>query len=264
MGDRTRQELHDARWDVARKRATPLALVAGAFAVLMLAVGLLYTLVLDASFVGGVVVGALGAGGVAVCFWVIDHGSGAQNAKFGTYGEEATWELFHRRAMRKAGWKIVNNIPFGNWDVDHVAVGPAGVLAIESKWANPGWEIGDDEINTGGRDPLDQAWKGARTSRLLLRSAAIETEVIPVVIQWGPGGLNGVDWSHRRFSGDVLVLRGERSSDWIDQLPALTGLVASPALGRSVCDALEQRIVDSAKGSMQNESSDSVRWTGCR
>lgn len=85
----------------------------------------------------------------------------------------------------------------------------------------------------------------ARTIRLLLRSAAIETEVIPVVIQWGPGGLNGVDWSHHRFSGGVLVLRGERSSDWIDQLAALTGSIASPSLGRSVRDALEQRVADS-------------------
>ncbi|MGZ4689328.1 MAG: nuclease-related domain-containing protein [Acidimicrobiia bacterium] len=213
----------------------------------MLAAGLLYTLVLHSSFVGGVVVGALGAGCVAVCFWIIDHASGAQHAKFGTYGEERTWELFHRRPMRRAGWKIVNNIPFGKWDVDHVAVGPAGVLAIESKWANPLWEIGDDEINVGGSDPLEQAWRGARTIRLLLRGAGITPDVIPVVIQWGPGGLSGCTWSYRRFSGGVLVLRGPKSADWIDQLAALTESAASPELGRSVCAALEERIADSRK-----------------
>lgn len=102
-GERTRKELHDARWDVARKRAVPLALFAAAFGVLMLVVAVLYTLVLGSSFLGGVLVGVLGTSCVSASLWAIDHVSGAQNAKFGTYGEEATWELFRRRGMRKAG-----------------------------------------------------------------------------------------------------------------------------------------------------------------
>jgi hypothetical protein len=213
----------------------------------LLVAGFFYVRVLGSEFLGGVVVGSLVVAFVAVCLWAIDQAAGAHNAKFGTYGEEATYDLFRTRRMRRAGWRIVNNIPFEHCDVDHVAIGPAGVLAIESKWANSPWQVRDDTIETGGRDPLEQAWKGARKIRCLLRGAHIDTAVIPVLVQWGPGGLSGLEWSHRSFDGGVLALRGARSREWIDALPLLTGAASAVSIAAEVCAALEQRIDDAER-----------------
>ena len=123
-------------------------------------------------------------------YWVTDVMSAAHNAKFGTLGEANTTDLFRTRTMRRKGWKIVDSVPFDRQfgDVDHVACGPAGVLAIETKWTNVPWKFTDGNLVTPG-DPLKQARTGARKGRHLLASQNIATDVLPVLIVWGPGSL---------------------------------------------------------------------------
>jgi Nuclease-related domain len=173
----------------------------------------------DASpFVTGWLIGSACVLLAAIAFFVFDRAADARRDRFGTYGEVETANLFESRRMRRAGWGVVHIVPFRGENVDHVVFGPAGVLAIESKWANTPWKEFEGGIDAYGKKPLSQAWRGARHIRYLLRDAGVETDVVPVVIQWGPGGLTHVDWSHRRFEDGVLVLRGRCADEWIDEL----------------------------------------------
>jgi hypothetical protein len=222
-------------------RRNRLALSGGALVLVlvMVAIGSVYTFGFHLPFVGGVMVGVIGTTALAAVLWVADVAAGKHNDKFGTYGEEATADLFHRRRARRAGWQIVDQVAFDAafGDVDHVAAGPAGVLAIESKWTNTPWRVADGDLRTPGRDPLQQARQGARKSRLLLRSYGVETTVVPVVIVWGPGALGDAGWAARWF-GTVLVLRGARASEWFPRLEVITGRRASADLIRRVTEAL--------------------------
>lgn len=121
--------------------------------------------------VGGFLFGTVVTAFVGAVYWVTDVMSAAHNAKFGTMGEANTTDLFRTRTMRRKGWKIVDSVPFDRQfgDVDHVACGPAGVLAIETKWTNVPWKFTDGNLVTPG-DPLKQARTGARVSARRIRS----------------------------------------------------------------------------------------------
>jgi hypothetical protein len=172
-------------------------------------------------FWSGFVLGGLVVALVAILIWVIDHGAGAQNDKFGALGEDATADVLGSRQVRRAGWKVVHNLRFDHSDVDHVVFGPAGVMAVESKWANPQWHLRGGRIEAFGRDPIEQAQYSARKIRLFLRSAGVEVHVVPVLVQWGPGGVSDEAWASRELDG-VRVLRGTAWREWSKRLAAFT------------------------------------------
>lgn len=196
----------------------------------------------SSSFVTGWLIGSAFVLVAAVAFFVVDHAAHAHRDKFGTYGEVATANVFESRRMRRAGWGVVHIVPFRGEDVDHVVFGPAGVLAIESKWANTPWKEFEGGIDAYGKKPLSQAWRGARHIRYLLRNAGVETDVVPVVIQWGPSGLAQVEWSHRRFDDGVLVLRGRCADEWIGELQSFVHSRLTQQQLATVRVALETRV----------------------
>jgi hypothetical protein len=51
-----------------------------------------------------------------------------------TNGADAGANTAHElRRLHRAGWKSVHNLHFQSGDVDHVAIGPGGVVVIETK-----------------------------------------------------------------------------------------------------------------------------------
>jgi hypothetical protein len=63
---------------------------------------------------------------------------GAIPALSGLLAETATAEELRR--LRRRGWRLVNGLVLrGNADIDHVAVGPAGVLVVETKYSDEAW-----------------------------------------------------------------------------------------------------------------------------
>jgi hypothetical protein len=168
----------------------------------------------------------------------------ADDLTFGSEAERTTSTLLHSRRVRRAGWQIVHNVPFDHErvDVDHVLFGPAGVLAIESRWADTEWRVRSGSIQAPGGDPVDQAWRGARKIRYLLLSARLDVRVVPVVLQWGPAGLVDQQWSFRWFEDGVLVLRGSRSRAWVDRLASFTLEALGDDQVAVVRNALETRV----------------------
>lgn len=233
-----RDDLWTARRAVVERNARFFAIAAGVSVLFLAVIGLIYARVVHSDFLAGLAVGSFGVAIAAALFWLIDAQSGAHNKRFGTYGEEATAALFETRRMQREGWEIVHNLSFPNLgDVDHVVVGPAGVLVIESKWANCSWTVKNGTISVFGDDPIAQVQRGADKIRRLLASEGVEITPQPVVLQWGPGGLDADDWSDHVING-VLVVRRPRSTKWLELLPAATALEADPAAGQVAMDVL--------------------------
>jgi hypothetical protein len=182
----------------------------------------LWSLVGVPAFVTGLLCGIVVTAVAAMTFWFVDHTAGAQHKKFGTYGEETTAELFGSRAARRRGWEIRHNLWFEVEDVDHVAFGPDGVFAIESKWANAPWPHRNASDASLGAKSIDQARRSARHVRCLLRSAGLELHVTPVVIQWGPGGWDDASWT-ARWSDGVFVLRGGHRDELLEEIDGISG-----------------------------------------
>jgi hypothetical protein len=55
----------------------------------------------------------------------------------GDLGEQ--WTASELRKLRRRGWHLVNHLTLRNRDIDHVLVGPGGVLAVETKWSAQQW-----------------------------------------------------------------------------------------------------------------------------
>lgn len=127
-------------------------------------------------------------------------------ATMGEWGESFTRELLARREF---GWHVVHDVPLEHRNVDHVAISPRAVLAIETKFLGAGRRWSTDRY---GQAALDDAFSGARSVRSILRSQGItNVPVEPVLMLWGPGA--------PQFSsgwvavGEVQVVQGAATAD---------------------------------------------------
>jgi hypothetical protein len=110
-------------------------------------------------------------------------------------------------ALRQNGWYVADDIALPHVEVDHVAVGPAGVLAVQVMFTNR-------------PDPRGKAAIRARIAASELRKALarreIQVDVVPAVLAFGPGlteepgGVKVVD--------SVAILFGDQASLWIGEL----------------------------------------------
>jgi hypothetical protein len=61
------------------------------------------------------------------------------------------------RALRRRQWHLANGVMLKKGDIDHVVVGPGGVLVVESKYSSSGWVGGrfsDDQVKRAVRQAL--------------------------------------------------------------------------------------------------------------
>lgn len=111
------------------------------------------------------------------------------------------------QALRELGWYVADEVSLANVDVDHVAVGPAGVLAVQTRWT--------DKEDARGK-PAARARIAATQLRKALAARELPVEVVPAVLTFGPGltrepgGVKVVD--------AVAMLNGYQSEEWLEQL----------------------------------------------
>ncbi len=70
---------------------------------------------------------------------------GLASIGMGVSAEQWTSQELRRfaRRERKAeaeSWFVLDHVPMSGFDIDHVLIGPGGVVALETKWSNEGWE----------------------------------------------------------------------------------------------------------------------------
>ncbi len=111
--------------------------------------------------------------------------SGSTSAAMGQAAEE--WTATELRRLRRRGWKHVNSVMFRQWDIDHIAVGPNGVIVIETKWRSDPIDLTDpdqwlldaaDRLHRNERDvALHLGWSAAKQPDAWITS---------VLVVWGP------------------------------------------------------------------------------
>ena len=110
-------------------------------------------------------------------------------------------------ALRDRGWYVADDVLLPHVDVDHVAIGPAGVLAVQVQWTN--------EPDTRGR-PAARARIAAHQLRKALAAKEIDVDVVPAILTFGPGltdmpgGVKVVD--------AVAMLNGYQADEWLNEL----------------------------------------------
>ncbi len=149
-----------------------------------------------------------------------------RNCRRGLAGEQAVAEQL--QPLFAFGYQIFHDIPGdGKWNIDHVAVGPAGVFAIETKYRTkkPGKtsERDHEAIFDGKRiqfpsgydaNAPEQAMRNARwLANMLSKSTGERVNVQPIVAL--PGW-----WVTLKASSDVKVLSGKQVSGFISKEPA--------------------------------------------
>lgn len=163
--------------------------------------------------------------GVATGFWLVVMNvlleSGAASTLMGVSGEETT--VLFLQDLRRRGWRIVNGLMIREKaDIDHVAVGPAGVLVIETKWSADAWPIGVPG-KSFMRDTLDravdQARRNAKDVAIQFKKELGAVLVRPVVVAWSRARTDdgGPDWIDQ---DGVTVVQGRMLSKWLETLEA--------------------------------------------
>lgn len=224
-GVRLRERARRQELDFLRRNRWPVI----GFAGFGLVVSLLPTLLLPRgfrAFYAGVAVASVLW---LIQIWVRDY-SGAHRAAHGADGEENTATVL--RSLERNGWRVIHDIEFSGFNVDHVAVGPSGIYAIETKNTSAHWNLTSARNGQYLADAIDQARFGARKIRLLLNEGA-QLPVTPVVICWGPGIGDLADKPLLR--GEVLVAAGREAA-------RLLGRVQGNALDAFTIDCLAERI----------------------
>jgi hypothetical protein len=135
---------------------------------------------------------------------------GSYSYRVGALGEEWTEEVLRKLAPP---WRVRSNVSFGAFDVDHVAVGPTGVLAVESKWTSGEWDIAASRLDPYLKSKISQARERAKAVATVVGPDVV---VHPVLVCWGPR-VRRVDRGGSWIDG-VFVAVGGQSKEWLTRL----------------------------------------------
>jgi hypothetical protein len=138
----------------------------------------------------------------------------------GAEGEKAT-----AKALRKlvgSGWTVLHDIDVGRGNIDHVAVGPAGVFLIESKSLHGLLSVEKDVLFVRWREDPDEGYEiryygprvraaAAELARILGQHAG-RVWVQPLIVLWGSFDQRAVEsrrvaWVRGADLADVLGAR---------------------------------------------------------
>ena len=103
------------------------------------------------------------------------------------------------------------------FNVDHVAIGPAGIFAIETKNTSGHWNITSTRDGGYLARAVEQARFGARKIHLLLKEVG-DLAVTPMVMCWG-AGVDDVPGGSSLHDG-VLVIVGRQAHQALATLDA--------------------------------------------
>lgn len=173
-------------------------------------------------FRDGAVVGALVGATWASYVWgvatVVQRLAGSGPRLMGPIAEG--WTADELRALHRAGWIVHNSVLLEGEDVDHVALGPAGVFAIETKWSASKWATGHFSLSSAAR----QARRNAAAVGRRVLGGQHGGQVRPVLVVWGERdpALTAVE--------DVPVVHGLELGPWLlAQTPDSTLQIAAAA-----------------------------------
>jgi hypothetical protein len=130
------------------------------------------------------------------------------------------------RRLKRRGWRIAHNLRLDYREVDHVLVGRAGVVAVETKFRNAPLRVttrGIYEVTPSGRERringmLESARASARSVQRRVDTVPAMSRVVvaPLLVLWGPDISlpDGATWIE-----GVIVARGATAKELLDLDP---------------------------------------------
>lgn len=188
---------------------------------------------------GSPAVGAFAAGVfVTAAIGYIAHwvsvASGSTMATMGQAAEE--WTSTELRRLRRHGWRTINSVMFRQWDVDHVAVGPNGVIVIETKWRSEAIDLSQpDEWLLSAAERLHRSERDVALHLGWSKAKHPDAWITSVLVVWGPK-ITQPDERPLRSDRGVNVLAGEHLRE---NLAELTEQVLTSEQIDEVIDRLE-------------------------
>jgi hypothetical protein len=123
-------------------------------------------------------------------------------------GDAEEWTAEELEALDRRVWRVFHDVVrYGN--VDHVAVGPGRVYAIETKWTSAGIRYLDQLAACAERQ--------AQRLRDELSARGTSREVVPLLVVWGPRVAEELGEQPKRI-GDARVVAGRHSSIWLQRM----------------------------------------------
>ena len=176
-----------------------------------------------------------------------------ENWRRGAEGERRT-----RRELMKLGWHFVEDVPDSRGNFDHVAVGPAGVFHLETKYPSGIAEVVDGSLQVRGRHGEARPSALNVKGRVLGGSAALCREierhcghrpwVNGVVVLWSPFPQRIVE------AGPVTYVHGKELRGWLSrQKPSIDA--PKVALLEGVLNAIKGRRDEQEAGAVESSAS---------
>jgi hypothetical protein len=162
----------------------------------------------------GVAVAIL-TGGLA---WVLLITDASTYWRIGAFGELWTSDVLSRLGPQ---WTVLNNLRVPGADgtmreIDHIAVGPGGVMVVETKF----WPTKAKQLNTTSSPDVStaalSAQRHADVVRLLLAGTVPIDVVMPTVMFWGSDLLSPEDLVVTNQAG-VTIVHGRDSAAWLER-----------------------------------------------
>lgn len=220
-----------------------------------------------AGFWRGLAVGVLGTTAIALIGLVTIEVTGTAGVQMGSTAEQ--WSASELRPLRKNGWRLINRFLLGrSGDVDHLLVGPAGVIVAETKWRSAGWQIQPPDEHL--LDALHQVTRNADQVRKWEPVKATGCPVRPVLFLWGRAA-DEPDEATRQHSviSTVTVIRGAHAAgQWrkrVAETPPVLSKPAAEALTTAIQDHLAKRDKNEAARQPAPPTVERLYWTvfGC-
>jgi hypothetical protein len=126
-------------------------------------------------------------------------------------GDAEEWTAQELKALDRRTWRVFHDVPVRYGNVDHVAVGPGRVYAIETKWTSAGVRYLDQLASSAERQ--------AKRLQAELRARGTAREVVPLMVLWGPGLADELG-EQPRMEGSTRVVAGRHSSVWLQRMAA--------------------------------------------
>ena len=155
------------------------------------------------------------AGGASLLFlWVATDTVSASRLESAGIAEGNTSSEV--RKLKRHGWRVVDNIPFEKYDVDHVAIGPGGIILLETKWTSDGLFNNRGQPNQYGDRAMRQVARNVIPINGVLRQNGFDGTVSKaVVVAWGARNTESPYVSVRP---DCTIVDGDQLGDLLSDL----------------------------------------------
>lgn len=222
-----RRRIRQQRLDVVRANARSFAAALVVGAALITGVALLAPW----RFVQGLVVGVGITALLSMIGFLVLALSGTMARGMGATAE--TWTAGELRRLRRHGWRVINGLALPGRDVDHLLVGPAGVIVVETKWSSADWHLAPPDENVLAA--AEQAAANARSLRLWQTIKRTGLPVNPVVVLWG--GSKAARPAKPVAVGDATVAYGLHAArSWIEGIKRQPKITAADNIDTLVQD----------------------------